>query len=58
MAVHQMLLSPGGKTPPGQELFTSTGSQTWTCPAGVEKVSVVCVGGGGGGGGHRPAYLG
>jgi Concanavalin A-like lectin/glucanases superfamily len=28
------------------------GTFTWTCPTGVTKVSVVCVGGGGGGGGN------
>lgn len=32
------------------DLYTS-GSGTWTCPAGVTRVKVVCVGGGGGGGG-------
>ena len=32
-----------------EELFTTTGSHIWTCPDGVEYVSVVCVGGGGGG---------
>ena len=35
--------------PSGQQLFTSTGSQSWTAPAGVTSVCVVCVGGGGGG---------
>ena len=34
----------------GQAVITSTGSGTWTCPAGVFFVSVVCVGGGAGGG--------
>ena len=39
-------------TPPpaGQALFTGGGnSATWTCPADVHKVSVVCIGAGGGG---------
>jgi hypothetical protein len=43
-------------TPPGQVLFTSstTGYNTqttysWTVPAGVSSISVVCIGGGGGG---------
>lgn len=31
-------------------LFTSPGLTSWTVPAGVTSVSVVCVGGGGGGG--------
>lgn len=35
----------------GQELFTSTGINTWTCPANVTSISAVCVGGGGGGAG-------
>jgi len=38
-------------TPVGQELFATVGSFTWTAPAGVTSVSVVCVGGGGGGSG-------
>ena len=32
-----------------EELFTTPGSHIWTCPPGVEYVSVVCIGGGGGG---------
>jgi len=36
-------------TTAGQELFTTTGVNTWTVPAGITSVSVVCVGGGGGG---------
>jgi hypothetical protein len=43
---------------PGQSQYTSSGTYTWTCPAGVTSVSAVCVGGGassgsatGGGGG-------
>lgn len=37
----------------GEITFSSSG--TWTVPAGVTSISVVCVGGGGGGGGR--AYL-
>lgn len=37
--------------PPGQVAYTTAGSYTWTVPAGVTSVCVVCVGGGGGGGG-------
>ena len=33
--------------PAGQQTYTSAGSYTWTCPASVTSVSVVCVGGGG-----------
>ena len=29
---------------PGQQLFTSTGSQTWDVPAGVTEISAMCVG--------------
>lgn len=36
--------------PPGQVAYTTAGSYSWTVPAGVTSVSVVCVGGGGGGG--------
>jgi len=31
--------------------FTSTGSATWTCPAGITSIEVLTVAGGGGGGG-------
>jgi hypothetical protein len=33
-------------------VFNSTGSCTWTCPAGVTKIKLVVVGGGGGGAGN------
>jgi hypothetical protein len=33
----------------GQAEYTTAGTYTWTCPAGVTSVSVLCVGGGGGG---------
>ena len=38
----------GETTAVGQQAFTSAGNSTWTCPANVYDVSVVCVGGGGG----------
>jgi hypothetical protein len=38
-------------TPPGQVLFTTTGTQSWTVPVGITEISAVVVGGGGGGGG-------
>jgi hypothetical protein len=38
-------------TPPGQVLFTTTGTQNWTVPPGITEISAVVVGGGGGGGG-------
>jgi hypothetical protein len=34
-----------------EAVFSTPGTYTWTVPAGVTSVSVVCVGGGGGGGG-------
>lgn len=34
----------------GEQIYTSAGVHSWTVPAGVTTVSVVCVGGGGGGG--------
>ena len=34
-----------------QVTYTTAGTYSWTCPAGVTSVSVVCVGGGGKGGG-------
>lgn len=37
----------------GEAAYTTAGSYTWTCPAGVTSVCVVCVGGGGAGGGYR-----
>ena len=62
MPIQQMLLGGGAAVePPGQVTFTSTGSHTWTVPAGVTSVSVVCIGSGGesgydGGGGGALAY--
>lgn len=34
----------------GDAEYTTPGTYSWTCPAGVTSVSAVCVGGGGGGG--------
>ena len=39
-----------GGVPLAFDSFTSTGSATWTCPAGVTSVEVLVVAGGGGGG--------
>ena len=36
----------GSGTAQGQQAYTTPGSYTWTAPAGVTSVSVVCVGGG------------
>ena len=34
----------------GVQAFTSTGANTWTCPAGITSVEILTVAGGGGGG--------
>lgn len=58
-----VLLDSNGKLPPldgsnltglgsvasGEQVYTTPGTYSWVCPAGVTSVSVVCVGGGGGG---------
>lgn len=43
------MLIPKG-APPGQQAYTTAGTYSWTCPAGVTSISVVVVGSGGGGG--------
>jgi len=35
---------------PSQSIYTTPGTYSWTCPAGVTRVSAVAIGGGGGGG--------
>ena len=35
----------------GQALYTTSGTYTFTVPAGINEISAVCIGGGGGGGG-------
>ena len=51
MGIQQMFLGLGGVplADPGQQVFTTTGSNTWTCPEGVYSISIVCVGAGGNG---------
>ncbi len=39
----------GANLPTGQQAYTTPGSYSWTAPAGVTSVCVVCVGGGGAG---------
>ena len=61
MGIQQLLLGGHRSLSEGQETFTTTGSHTWTVPAGVTSVSVVCIGAGGasgmnGGGGGALAY--
>jgi hypothetical protein len=41
-----------GYIPPGQQAYTTPGTYSWVCPAGVTSVSVVCVGPGGQGSGY------
>lgn len=43
---------------PGEAIFTTTGSHSWTVPAGVSEICVVCVGGGGTAGRWGPEYAG
>jgi hypothetical protein len=40
---------PEPAPPAGQQEYTTPGTYSWTAPAGLTSVSVVCVGGGGGG---------
>ncbi len=42
---------PGSNTASYSKTFSIEGTWNWTVPAGVTKVSVLCVGGGGSGGG-------
>ena len=44
--------------PVGQADFTTPGTFSWTPPAGVTSVCVICVGGGGGGGGSAGGNIG
>ena len=41
-------VTPTGPAP-GQQEYTTAGTYSWTAPAGVTSVCVVCVGGGGAG---------
>ena len=41
----------------GQQTYTSSGEYSWTCPADVTSVSVVCIGGGGAGGARGSQYV-
>lgn len=49
LANHGNLVADGSN-PIFNELFDTPGTYSWTCPAGVSSVSVVCVGAGGSGG--------
>lgn len=44
-----ILINDTSVTPPTAE-YTSPGTYSWTCPAGVTRVNALCIGGGGGGG--------
>ena len=51
MSVRNILMAAaGGGAPLGQVAFTTPGTHSWTVPAGVTSVCVVCIGGGGSGG--------
>lgn len=45
----QWAILTSGKPPYHMDSYTSAGTYTWTCPAGVTKVRVTVAGGGGGG---------
>lgn len=47
-ANQQILVAAGLSIATGQQEYTTPGTYSWVCPAGVTKVSVVCIGGGGG----------
>lgn len=47
--LNQKLLGAAASIPAGQVEFTTPGTYSWTCPAGVTSVSVVCIGAGGSG---------
>lgn len=49
MLSRRLLLTANRGPSGGQQAFTTAGTFSWTAPAGVTSVCVVCVGGGGGG---------
>tara|TARA_X000000368_G_scaffold408685_1_gene389632 strand:+ start:18009 stop:18941 length:933 start_codon:yes stop_codon:yes gene_type:complete len=57
MTIQQILLGAAAGKVVGQEVLltdnSSQGTDTWTCPAGVTSVSVVCVGAGAKGSGYN-----
>ena len=51
----KLLQAASGSAPyiePGQQAYTTAGTYSWTAPADVTRVSVVCVGAGGAGSGY------
>lgn len=42
-----LLGSGGGVTAPGQQIYTTAGTYSWTVPSGITSICVVAVGGGG-----------
>jgi hypothetical protein len=50
---NQIAININIASPAGQAEYTTPGTYSWTCPAGVTSVCVVCVGGGGGGYGNN-----
>lgn len=51
MSIIQTFLSASNFIVTGQQSFTTVGTTNWTVPAGVNMISVICVGGGAGGSG-------
>lgn len=47
---HEFAILTSGKPPYHKDSYTSPGTHTWTCPAGVTTASVTVAGGGGGSG--------
>ena len=43
MSLKKLIGLMGQKTVIGQQAYTAAGTYSWTCPAGVTKISVVCV---------------
>lgn len=46
---HEFAILTSGKTPYHKDSYTTPGTYTWTCPAGVTQARVTVAGGGGGG---------
>ena len=46
---HEFAILTSGKPPYHKDSYTTPGTYTWTCPAGVTKAKVTVAGGGGGG---------
>lgn len=52
----QFAILTSGKPPYHKDSYTTAGTYTWTCPAGVTKARVTVAGGGGGGSGSTSRF--